>query len=51
MACWKSGPAIVLPGARTIFLMLSMTSLASPAFLLTSIIVVRSVKASTPLRR
>jgi len=50
-ARWKSGPDIVLPGGRAIFLMFAMTSLASPAFLSTSIIVVRSVKASTPLRR
>ena len=45
------GPVAVSPGGRIIFLMLSITSLARPAFLFTSIAVARSVNASTPVRR
>ena len=51
IALAKSGSSIFLPGGRAIFLMLLMTSAASPAFLSTSIAVLRSVKASTPVRR
>ncbi len=47
----KSGPDIVVPGARCIFLMLFMTSSESPAFFATSAAVAMSVNASTPLRR